>query len=352
MRNLIFISLPFVSIAVFAQGPALVTVQDTLYAPNGSTLSGTVYVTNPTTFTSPDGKPVPAFSNIATTVTNGVLSVALVPNVGATPIGTFYKVRYALTNGVSNETWVVPASGPVNLAVVRTNSAPNPNQVFQFTQILPPSPCSSANVVSWTSPSWFCVPGIAVVNAADRGLLWLPTVEEPAAIAVTGVVAAADSSQGYAQMVTIPFDITVGRVTVYLVANVNTATCDVGLYDMTQHLLVSVGGFTATGLVANLISKTVSVTHLPPGNYWYAQTCNDTTVQFAAVLRTDAMTQLMQNKNSGPSCIPAKDVQFHFTNHSGLNGVLPTVMGDVGCASPLQTLQLNFESPIVSIWER
>ena len=52
---------------------------------------------------------------------NGALSVALVPNTGATPAGAYYTVVYQLGPGeVRTEFWVVPTTSPANLATVRT----------------------------------------------------------------------------------------------------------------------------------------------------------------------------------------------------------------------------------------
>ena len=53
--------------------------------------------------------------------TNGALSVALVPNAGATPAGSYYTVIYQLGPGeVKTEYWIVPTTSPANLATVRT----------------------------------------------------------------------------------------------------------------------------------------------------------------------------------------------------------------------------------------
>ena len=52
---------------------------------------------------------------------NGALSVALVPNAGATPAGVYYTVVYQIGPGrVKTEYWVVPTTSPANLATVRT----------------------------------------------------------------------------------------------------------------------------------------------------------------------------------------------------------------------------------------
>lgn len=52
---------------------------------------------------------------------SGALSIALLPNAGATPAGVYYTVVYQIGSGqVKTEDWVVPTSSPANLATVRT----------------------------------------------------------------------------------------------------------------------------------------------------------------------------------------------------------------------------------------
>ncbi len=51
---------------------------------------------------------------------NGALSIALVPNAGASPPGVYYTVVYQLGPGEARtEYWVVPTTSPANLATVR-----------------------------------------------------------------------------------------------------------------------------------------------------------------------------------------------------------------------------------------
>jgi hypothetical protein len=107
------------------------TVTGTLYMADGVTLfNGTIFITWGT-FTGGDGKIVPAGS-FATLISAGVLSVSLEDNATATPTGTSYTVRYALTGPnpatqkgtPMTEFWVVPNGGPVSLNSVRTNPPP------------------------------------------------------------------------------------------------------------------------------------------------------------------------------------------------------------------------------------
>ena len=47
--------------------------------------------------------------------------MALVPNTGSTPAGTFYTVVYQLDDGtVKTEFWIVTSTSPTTIAAVRT----------------------------------------------------------------------------------------------------------------------------------------------------------------------------------------------------------------------------------------
>jgi trimeric autotransporter adhesin len=109
--------------AGFAQ---IVTTQitDTIYRANGTPASGTVLVSW-SAFTNAQGESVPAGSASAT-ITAGALSIALAPNSGATPMGTYYTAVYHLDDGTtSREFWVVPASSTaVHLAAIRSSVLP------------------------------------------------------------------------------------------------------------------------------------------------------------------------------------------------------------------------------------
>ena len=101
-------------------GPATSTVSDTVYLANGATASGTLIITWPA-FVTASGAAVAGGVMNVTLGTNGALSVALVPNVGATPAGVYYTVIYQIGPGeVKTEYWVVPTTSPVNLAGVIT----------------------------------------------------------------------------------------------------------------------------------------------------------------------------------------------------------------------------------------
>ncbi len=112
-----------------AQAPlAVTTVQDTVYTASGAAASGTVLVSWPG-FTTASGAVVPAGTMSTTIGTGGVLSVALAPNAGATPIGSYYTATFHLSDGsTSREFWVVPVAvagaPPVKLAAIQNDVLP------------------------------------------------------------------------------------------------------------------------------------------------------------------------------------------------------------------------------------
>ena len=98
---------------LLAQGvPAIATtvVSDTVYRADGTAAGGSVLVSWPA-FTTSAGASVPAGSTSVPIGAGGVLSVALVPNAGSNPMGSYYTVVYHLNDGsVTREYWVVPVS--------------------------------------------------------------------------------------------------------------------------------------------------------------------------------------------------------------------------------------------------
>lgn len=109
---------------VYAQ-VATTTVSDTVYQADGTAASGMVLVSWPA-FTTATGQSVPKGSTSVLLNAGGVLTVALAPNVSATPAGTYYTVVYHLNDGsTSREYWVVPmAASPVALTAVRNSVLP------------------------------------------------------------------------------------------------------------------------------------------------------------------------------------------------------------------------------------
>ena len=103
-----------------AQGPALTTISDTVYRADGTAASGTVLISWPS-FQTAEGDAVAA-GNLAVTIgAGGAFSAQLVPDVGASPAGTYYVVVFQLDDGtVRTEYWAVPATSPTTIAAVMT----------------------------------------------------------------------------------------------------------------------------------------------------------------------------------------------------------------------------------------
>jgi hypothetical protein len=89
-------------------------VADIVYLADATTAQGNLIITWPAFVTASGSK------NVALGV-NGALSLALVPNAGATPAGAYYTVVYQIGSGqAKTEEWLVPTTSPANLATVRT----------------------------------------------------------------------------------------------------------------------------------------------------------------------------------------------------------------------------------------
>jgi hypothetical protein len=176
----------------WAQGPALTTVQDTLF---GAT--GTVTITAAQTFTTADGYVIPkGYQVVATLGTGGTLSVALPPNVGSTPSGTYYMAYYQVTpGGPFTETWVVPSTPTtVDLAAVRTLLPPTPSMMFAFSQINAPPGCANGQIPQYIAPGWDCVNSSGTGTVTSVGLAapsWLAVAGSPVTTAGTLTLAAA-----------------------------------------------------------------------------------------------------------------------------------------------------------------
>jgi len=103
-----------------AQGPALTTVSGTVYRADGTVASGTALISWPS-FQSAEGDAVAAGKLSATIGPLGAFTAQLVPNVGASPAGTYYVVVLQLDDGtVRTEYWAVPATSPTTIAAVLT----------------------------------------------------------------------------------------------------------------------------------------------------------------------------------------------------------------------------------------
>jgi hypothetical protein len=77
------------------------TVQDTVYSASGTPATGTVLV-NWSSFTTMGGQTVPAGSTSVTIGAGGLLTIALAPNAGATPMGSYYTAIFHLNDGTTS----------------------------------------------------------------------------------------------------------------------------------------------------------------------------------------------------------------------------------------------------------
>ncbi len=104
---------------------ATTLVTDTIYRADGTAATGTVIVSWQA-FTTALGQTVPSGSASATISSGGAMTISLVPNAGATPMGSYYTAVYHLDDGtVSREFWVIPASqSPVQVSAVKTSVLP------------------------------------------------------------------------------------------------------------------------------------------------------------------------------------------------------------------------------------
>ena len=123
-----WIFIPFLLAALRATGISQVVttqVADTIYHADGTTATGTVLISWPA-FTTTYGDQVPAGNTSTVIAAGGALSVNLIPNSGAIPIGTYYTVTYHLDdNSVTRQYWVVPQSTtPVRVASIESAVMP------------------------------------------------------------------------------------------------------------------------------------------------------------------------------------------------------------------------------------
>ncbi len=105
-------------------GPALTTIEDTLYRADGTKFTGVAFV-EWSSFDAADSTSVPQ-RNLTVRITGGLLRVALVPTTNATPAG-FYRVRFN-SDGRTDfvEYWAVPPSAAtLRLRDVRTVGLPS-----------------------------------------------------------------------------------------------------------------------------------------------------------------------------------------------------------------------------------
>ncbi len=133
---------------------AATTISDVIYTPSGVLFSGRMTYRLSRPITTAGGISVqPVTESIV--IANGVLGVALEPNIGAQPENTWYSVQFIATNGVSfQQTWVVPTSGTVvKLHQVIRSAGPSTASSFAPWQ-LQRSGAENGQALVWTEGGW------------------------------------------------------------------------------------------------------------------------------------------------------------------------------------------------------
>ncbi len=97
----------FVGAAGAKAAPVKTLVQDTLYRADGSAAQGDVTI-RWNGFSTSAGEAVAAGQMTAKTDVNGGVSIALIPNTGSTPSGSYYRVVMKLDDGLkAHMRWIV-----------------------------------------------------------------------------------------------------------------------------------------------------------------------------------------------------------------------------------------------------
>ena len=129
---------------VHGQGfPKTTQVQDVVYRADGTPATGWLVLSWPA-FVTADGAAVAAGTKSVQLGRDGSLSVALAPNAGGQPTGTYYAATLKLDGGLtSKEAWVVPAESPAKLSGVRAAVVPSTMAIQALT-----ADWASANLVN------------------------------------------------------------------------------------------------------------------------------------------------------------------------------------------------------------
>ena len=124
-RLLVFVWAALLMSATGAEAtPVKTLVQDTLYRADGSAAQGSVTI-RWSGFSTSAGEAVAAGELTVETGANGGISIPLIPNTGASPSGSYYKVVIKLSDGTSSEEqWVVPATTSTTVAAIRAKIVP------------------------------------------------------------------------------------------------------------------------------------------------------------------------------------------------------------------------------------
>lgn len=135
---------------------ALTPITGTITYPDGSHPSGLMTIQSQA-FTNAQGQLITAVNLRNLPIVNGVVSISLEPNIGATPQGTSYRVSYQFTGTVPYQRiWYVPVSvSPVPLEQVEfpIPGLVTPSAIVNPTQILQAG-ASIGNCLAWNGNRW------------------------------------------------------------------------------------------------------------------------------------------------------------------------------------------------------
>jgi hypothetical protein len=284
------------SLAAFA-APATTTVSDTLYDQNGQLASGTIIIRNPLTFTSADGFVITQGTSITATITNGVFSVALVPNAGSNPSGTTYTAEIQLTaGGFWRETWIVPSSGtPVALIGVRTTSPPATTLMFSMSQLNPPSPCTAYQVARWNGQSWECGATAVMTATGQDSVAWYPGFFYGAYPTLSAQIVSGTNQIRFA-IFFLPYRTTVRKMTYQITtlgtagSKFNSAIYSKAVGSTTITKVVETGALAADVGLNVVTTANVTATTLEAGLYVEVWTCTDTNLRMSGYALTNAST--------------------------------------------------------------
>ena len=156
----------------YAQQLSRTQIRDTLYNADGSFVEGVATVSWKS-FTAVDGSTV-SNSFVDASIVNGVLSIDLTPNEGATPTGLSYRVEYTLDNGNRfTEIWVVPVSvSSLTVSDVRVAFPPAPGATVSQSQVAGLA-AALAQKADIDGPNTFTAPQMIRESAPGANLLGL-----------------------------------------------------------------------------------------------------------------------------------------------------------------------------------
>ena len=133
------------AVAATAATPATTSISDVVYRADGSPASGTLLISWPA-FTTANNEAVAAGTLSVPIGPEGALSLALIPNEGATPSGTLYRVIYQLEGGgTTTEYWSVGSASPTTIASIRAGLPSGTTSQFVSKQYVDTAIAGKAN---------------------------------------------------------------------------------------------------------------------------------------------------------------------------------------------------------------